>query len=125
MKKLRLDLDSIAVEAFTTTPQHPQRGTLFGNYTLYYESCGQSCGASHCGHSCYQTRCAETCNLDAGCYGTGVDNMCTGDCTGVGVFCYTADPAYFDCTGGGACDTQGGGCTNTTCTVDNVTCANC
>lgn len=123
MKKLRLDLDSIAVEAFITTPPDGKRGTLYGHYTLYNESCGQSCGPSLCGHSCYQTRCAQTCGLEGGC-GGGTD-LCSGDCTGVGVLCYTADPAYYDCTGNACNNTDGGGCTNTTCTVDNVTCSNC
>ena len=125
MKKLRLDLDTIAVEAFVTTPQDGQRGTLFGYYTMYYESCGYSCGPSECLDSCRQTQCDQTCNFDAGCYGeTDEDNLCTGNCTGIGVECYTADPMFYDCTGG-ACNSGGPPCTHTTCTVNNVTCVNC
>jgi len=106
MSKLRLDLDTIAVETFATTPQREQ-GSVVAFATEF------------------QTRCAMTCNLDTTCQGnTDYDNMCTGDCTGLGVFCYTADPKFYDCTGGGAC-TGGAGCTNTTCTIDNVTCVGC
>lgn len=112
MKKLRLDLDSITVDAFVTTPRDGRPGTMFGYST-------------DIGVSCYQTRCAATCNLETGCYGnTDIDDLCTGNCTGLGVECYTADPAHYACTGGDACTGQAA-CTHTTCTVDNVTCANC
>ncbi len=107
MPKLRLDLDSIAVETFATTPRNEQHGTVMA-------------------FSAYQTRCANTCNLGTGCYDSGgYDNLCTGNCTGIGVECYTADPQFYACTGGADC-TGANACTHTTCTIDNVTCAyNC
>src|SRR5687768_15794960 len=101
MRKIRLDLEAIDVETFATTSASTQKGTLFGH------------------DSQFQTRCMQTCNLDTTCYESG--DMCTAACTGLGVECYTADPAYYACTGAQPCTGQAA-CTHTTCTVDNVTC---
>jgi hypothetical protein len=101
MKKLKLDLDEISVETFSTTRAPEERGTAAGHQDT------------------------QTCNFDAGCYHTGgIDNMCSANCTGIGVECYTADPQYYACTGGDNC-TDANACTYTGCTVDNVTCVNC
>jgi len=105
MSKLRLDLESIAVETFDTTPRKERNGTVMA-------------------FSAFQTRCDMTCNFDTGCYGTHIDQMCSANCTGLGVECYTADPDFYDCTGGDAC-TGGAACTYTGCTIDNVTCVGC
>lgn len=104
MSKIRLDLDAIQVDTFATTDAADEKGTVIAHDSMF------------------QTRCERTCNLDTVCYQTG--DMCSADCTGLGVRCYTADPEFYDCTGGDAC-TGGSACTHLTCTVDNVTCMNC
>jgi hypothetical protein len=48
---------------------------------------------------------------------TDIDSMCSGDCTGLGVYCYTQNPNYVDCTGGNPC-TEGGDCTYGVCSND-------
>jgi hypothetical protein len=87
MKKLKLDLDEISVETFSTTELAEKRGTLVAHETH-------------------------------------IDEMCSANCTGLGVECYTADPQVYACTGGDNC-TGAAACTYTGCTVDNVTCARC
>ena len=82
MKKLRLQLEDLRIDSFTTTPVEKEKGTVFGeqctcntactcpgcptcdascNGTCDYscDTCGGSCGA---GDSCYQT-----CALYSGC----------------------------------------------------------
>lgn len=85
MKKLKLDLDEITVETFSTSEFTEKRATLVAHET---------------------------------------GEMCTADCTGIGVECYTADPKYYACTAGENC-TGASACTWTGCTIDNVTCVNC
>ena len=96
MSKLRLDVDQIQVESFAPVGRPGDRsGTVFGkddSYETNYASC--------------------TC----------VDDMCSANCTGLGVECYTADPVYADCTGGHPC-TGGVRCTRiTTCAPDTSEC---
>lgn len=107
MGKIRLDLDAIDVETFSITGGDEPRGTVVGF------------------HSHAFTNCEQTCNGDTACMGgTHIDDLCSANCTGIGVECYTADPVFYDCTGGAGC-TDGGNCTYTTCTVNNVTCNYC
>jgi hypothetical protein len=86
MKKLKLDLDEISVETFSTSELAEKRATLVAHET---------------------------------------GELCTSDCTGIGVECYTANPEHDGCTGTNHCDTVPPACTWTGCTVDNVTCVNC
>lgn len=55
MKKLRLQMDDLAVESFTTSNAGGGRGTVEGHNTLGGDSCGaentcgpQTCGAVYC-----------------------------------------------------------------------------
>jgi hypothetical protein len=116
MSKLRLDLESIQVESFTATPTgakpagtvHGQGATEIGS-SCQQTFCNQTCAGDA---SCQQTFCAQTCDLCGG--GTGADQMCTADCTGIGVECYTNDPVYYACTGQDPC-TGARACTYNTC----------
>jgi hypothetical protein len=90
MRKLRLDLEDLSVESFTTTPEaHRESGTVFGQQCTCYTQC--TCpGCPTCDASCNGTcggTCAATCN--ASCNGTcggwscgcaySDDTRCTGD----------------------------------------------
>jgi hypothetical protein len=97
MRKLKLDLEDLAVESFATTPEaHRVGGTVFGQQCTCYTQCTcpgcPTCDAS-CNGSCINT-CAASCNgtcggtCDASCNGTcdwscecypSYDTRCTGD----------------------------------------------
>jgi hypothetical protein len=63
-RKLRLDLDALAVETFDTLQPHADRGTVEGhNVPEFTASCDPTCPAScagSCVGSCVNT-CANTC----------------------------------------------------------------
>jgi hypothetical protein len=104
MKKIRLELDTLAIESFETTGPVEARGTVQGHippysYQIYcsdgntcvignscFESCGATCDATACGTcatncgTCQATQCG-TC-YDASCCPT---------------YCGTCDP-YCCCT---------------------------
>ena len=71
MKKLRLELDELAVESFRTHREEDVRGTVAGqNEPPYTRSCGGSCVATcaSCVNTCLNTcqaSCAGTCNTCA------------------------------------------------------------
>ncbi len=100
MRKLKLDLEELAVESFATTPEsRGEGGTVFGqNHCTCYTQCTcpgcPTCDAScngTCGGTC--ATCAASCNGTCGatcaasCYGTcdwtcecySNDTGCTGD----------------------------------------------
>ena len=78
MKKIRLDLDALAVETFSTTrDDEAARGTVRGHLSAYYELC-------HEGDTWQQScTCEATCNA-ATCYNCGGGsagcNTPTGNC---------------------------------------------
>jgi len=81
MRKLRLDLDELAVESFAPADSATARGTVRGLASLYWEDCSPSetcAGAGwpcdptdqSCGGSCYEATCAPGCGgggTGAGC----------------------------------------------------------
>jgi hypothetical protein len=73
MRKLRLDVDDVVVESFSVSEKKDAQGTVHGHT-------GALGGAS----------CYGTC--------TDIDDLCTADCTGIGVECYTADGMMHACS---------------------------
>jgi hypothetical protein len=77
MKKLKLKLEDLAVDAFSTTAAAGDRGTVVGHshYTWCWQTCpdtcaqtcddatcaGFTCGYESCGGTCFQSRCVDTC----------------------------------------------------------------
>jgi hypothetical protein len=109
MNKLRLDLEDLSVESFSTTPEAgKEEGTVFGQQCTCYTNCTcpgcPTCDAScngTCGGTCGGT-CDASCNgtCDASCNGTCVDSC--NNCT-YGTDCWTSWEAM-SC-GGGAYNT--------------------
>ncbi|HEX8318933.1 hypothetical protein [Longimicrobium sp.] len=95
MKKLRLQLEDLRIDSFSTTPVEKEKGTVFGEQCTCNTAC--SCpGCPTCDASCNGT-CAATC--DASCNGT-CDyscNTCGGSC-GAGDSCYQTCALYSGCT---------------------------
>jgi hypothetical protein len=86
MKKLKLDLEELSVESFSTTPE-PRRegGTVFGQQCTCYTQC--TCpGCPTCDASCNGT-CGGTCEAS-----------CNGTCGG------TCDASCIDTCAGFTCD---------------------
>ncbi|HEX8906255.1 MAG TPA: hypothetical protein VF771_15505 [Longimicrobiaceae bacterium] len=86
MKKMKLHLDDLMIDSFSTTPARRQKGTVYGEQCTCYTACTcpgcPTCDAS-CNGSCVDT-CANSCygTCDASCNGT-CDYTCGG---------YTCDP---------------------------------
>jgi hypothetical protein len=102
MRKLKLDLDELAVESFETTVPEPKQGTIVGNQQFgpgnpgisqYLGTCGRSClmcvpDVGTWWDSCTCQTCAgQTCDgptCFATCYGTCLltcaGNTCGGTC---------------------------------------------
>ncbi len=74
MNKLKLTLESLAVESFDTTASQKARGTVFGEQCTCYTVCTcpgcPSCDAT-CAYTCDDVSCAGTC---------GHGNSCQGSC---------------------------------------------
>jgi hypothetical protein len=87
MHKLKLRLEDLRIDSFTTEPARKEKGTVFGEQCTCYTncscpgcptcdaSCNGSCGAS-CGGTCNATACG-TC--DQSCGGT-CDHTCYDGC---------------------------------------------
>ena len=89
MKKLKLHLEDLLIDSFTTTPAEKPKGTVFGEQCTCYTQC--TCpGCPTCDASCN-----GTCN--ASCNGT-CDASCNGTC---GASCYATCGYSCDYT---ACD---------------------
>ncbi|HEX6910300.1 MAG TPA: hypothetical protein VF142_07890 [Longimicrobium sp.] len=91
MNKLRLQLEDLHIDSFTTTPAGKPKGTVFGEQCTCYTQC--TCpGCPTCDASCNGT-------CDASCNGT-----CDASCNGT---CLTCDAA---CQSGGTCPGEGRTC---------------
>ena len=103
MKKLRLQLEDLRIDSFTTTPMEKERGTVFGEQCTCYTACTcpgcPSCDAS-CGGTC--ASCAASCNGTCdGCTGTVADTEeCSWDSCGGGRTCYEYTCYGFQTFGG-------------------------
>jgi hypothetical protein len=94
MKKLKLHLDDLRIDSFTTTPSERPKGTVFGEQCTCWTQCTcpgcPTCDAS-CNGTCYAScngTCAATC--DASCNGT--CDACTWEASCGGYSCnYTCD----------------------------------
>lgn len=92
MRKIKLHLESIAVESFHTTPPHPATGTAVAHqFSGQPATCGATCARTcwqSCNGSCDATcvSCPSNCGCDTlGCPGGGsglacTDGICTGSC---------------------------------------------
>ena len=104
MNKLKLTLEDLQIESFSTTPVKREKGTVYGEQCTCVTAC--TCpGCPTCDASCNGT-CGATCN--ASCYGTCGDTCnCTYDytCESCVPGCYTyvtaAGPMEYcrDCMG--------------------------
>jgi hypothetical protein len=105
MKKLRLQLEDLHIDSFTTTPPERPKGTVFGEQCTCWTQCTcpgcPTCDAScngTCGGSCNGS-CGATC--DGSCGGTcDWSCNCTYEATCNGVTCPTAispDHMCMDC----------------------------
>lgn len=75
MRKLKLQLEDLMVDSFTTEPTRREKGTIFGEQCTCHTAC--TCpGCPTCDVSCNGT-CGGTCN--AACNGT-CDGSCGGTC---------------------------------------------
>lgn len=85
MRKLKLDLDHLAVESFDTNPpEGAQRGTVLGLAPTRFDTCLCTGGGATCGLSCdpgCDNSVGGTC--DVSCNGT-----CVGSCNCTGNSCY-------------------------------------
>lgn len=104
MKKIRIDVDALAVESFATTPEpRREKGTVRGHASM-----DETCLDYSCEGSCDWTFCVPYCT-DEGCAPTpaGTCQTCGGSC---GATCYAG------CGGG-----SGGG-DPTACTACDLSC---
>ena len=86
MRKLRLELDSLAVESFAPAEPPGRRGTVHGHVSLYWEDCDLSQTCQGAGYPCNPT--------DQSCAGTCFDYTCHPGCGGGGSgACGGSDPA--------------------------------
>ena len=86
MRKIRLHLESIAVESFHTTPPHPAEGTAMAHqFSGLPETCGDTCARS-CGVTC-----PATCD-DASCV------TCPVSCVGLCITPGCPGPSGYRCT---------------------------
>jgi hypothetical protein len=95
MKKMKLNVEALAVESFDTSGDAPKRGTVFGEQCTCYTDC--TCpGCNTCDESCN-----GTC---AGQHTCGGQNTCGGQatCDATCDTCYYTGCAYscFDCPTG-------------------------
>lgn len=88
MNKLRLRLDELAVEGFSTTPAAPASGTVVGQQGTHYSYC--TCNMPTCDPTC-----AYSCD-DETCYGyftCGWQQTCEATCLDTcGPSCYDTCP---------------------------------
>lgn len=94
MNKLKLRLEDLRIDSFTTEPARKEKGTVFGEQCTCYTNC--SCpGCPTCDASCNGTCNATACgSCGASCGGT-CDYSCDYSCGG------TCD---YTCGGGDTCD---------------------
>ncbi|HEX8906375.1 MAG TPA: hypothetical protein VF771_16115 [Longimicrobiaceae bacterium] len=107
MGKIRLNLESLAVQSFATTPAAPQRGTVraAGATEADADTCWYSC------QTCApDATCGGTCPIDCGSDGWGACGGTAGGCL------YTVQPTCY----GSACDTWC--CTPNTACGEYATC---
>jgi len=76
MRKLKLDLEMLAVESFTPDGAPARRGTVRGHVSLYWEDCNPSDTCAGGGWPCDPT--------DQSCAGTCYENTCYPGCGGTG-----------------------------------------
>jgi hypothetical protein len=95
MRKLKLQLEDLMIDSFTTTPAEKAKGTVFGEQCTCYTACTcpgcPTCYAS-CGGSCDATcngTCGATC--DWSCGGT-CEYSCNGDTCVAGCETYATSP---------------------------------
>jgi len=89
MNKLRLQLEDLVIDSFSTTPAHREKGTVYGEQCTCPTAC--TCpGCPTCDASCggtYGASCNGTCDASCG-GGCGTfDYTCDGTCGG-----YSCDP---------------------------------
>ena len=102
MRKVKLQLESLAVESFDTSPPEPAEGTVAAHQVwLTDATCLNSCGGScfltcgTCYNTCFQS-CPNTCWISCG--GTCREYTCAYTCLRTCLYCArTADTCYLPC----------------------------
>jgi hypothetical protein len=105
MKKLKLKLEDLRIDSFTTTTTEKKKGTVFGEQCTCWTQCGQNTcpGCPTCDASCNGT-CGASCNGTCGatcagsCYGTcdwSCDYTCGDSCGGY--TCPTSPDPRMEC----------------------------
>jgi len=101
MHKLRLQLEELRIDSFSTTPVKREKGTVFGEQCTCPTactcpgcptcdaSCNGTCGAT-CDASCYGSCGGDSCDCgtvyDASCNGNSCDRTCQGFVTYGGIY---------------------------------------
>ena len=69
MRKLRLDVEALAVESFETAEERDGGGTVFGREEYTYIGCATDPECNTYGASCAVSRCytCESCPVSKGC----------------------------------------------------------
>lgn len=105
MKKLRLQIEQLAVESFTTSAMAQGRGTVRAHATELGNTCGAepSCGPETCGqlYCIIETDNINLCGGSGGCSG-GCSAGCTPpsgqlSCVGCTTYDYTVNPGDDSC----------------------------
>jgi hypothetical protein len=97
MNKLKLRLEDLQIDSFSTTQVRKEKGTVYGELCTCYTQC--TCPGCP---TCYAS-CNGTC--DASCNGT-CDASCDGTCGGTGAAScdFTCATCFQSCDGGYTCD---------------------
>lgn len=107
MRKLKLDLDQLVVDSFSTQVRPKRGGTVRGQACTCYTQCDTCPGCPTCDASCNGT-CGATCAGTCGgsCAGT-CDASCNGTCGGT---CYDCTVYDITCNNIGTCHWGGSPC---------------
>jgi hypothetical protein len=93
MKKMKLNLDTLAVDSFDTAVPLPKPGTVFGEQCTCYTNC--TCpGCPTCAHTCAYTCDDATCPNCPTC-GQSCGDSCYGTCAGQYTCDNTCDSCYY------------------------------
>ena len=102
MRKIRLQLESLAVESFDTTGPRPDAGTVAAHQIVTVAPCDYESGScfASCNGTCARTcSCEATCNGYESCAGTCFEYTCERTCRGSCGYCGpgTADTCLLPC----------------------------
>lgn len=114
MRKLKLDLDQLVVDSFSTQVRPKRGGTVHGQVCTCYTQCDTCPGCPTCDASCNGTcggaTCAGTCGGGT-CGGATCAGSCDASCGGTcGATCYDCTVYDITCNNIGTCNWAAGIC---------------